>query len=326
MLTARSALVWLIAIAGLVAPLAFPKQANAQQYPSRAITIITTVGTGSNFDLLARVFAERLRQKLGVPVLVENVSGGGGIVATQRVLYSKSDGYTLLIAGTGLSTTPAVMKNAGYKAEDFLPLAPLGQVPFILYASNAVSANDIPSMMAYLKTNIKDVNCGVLMSSNVSMMLSRKFGKIVGGDLTEVGYRASPEMVLALLTNDIQIAATTHAIAGEHVVRGKIKAIGAVSSERARSNPDLPTFKEKGFPLIMNSWETLFAKADVPLEILNRIRSASKEIVSDPSYLKAMETTGMEPWTIPFDSLQSVIDGEIKSFTADAKELNIKFE
>lgn len=304
-----------------------PDISFAQQYPSRPITMITTVGPGSNYDQLARVYVERLRQKLGVPVVLENVTGGQGIIAAQRVLNSKSDGYTFLIGGTGVVSTPAVMKNAGYKAEDFIALAPLGQVPFILFVSSGVPATDIPSLMSYLKTNVKAVNSAVLTTSYVSIMLSRKFGKIAGGDLTEIGYRSSPEMTIAMLANDVQMMATTYSVAGPHLASGKLKAIAVAASERTQAMPDLPTFKEKGYPtLVINIWEALFAKADIPLAILEKVRAASKEILGDPSFVKAMEATGMEPWNIPVEKVQAVIDDEVKSFKAEAEELNIKFD
>lgn len=301
--------------------------AKAEQYPSRSISIITSVGAGSNFDQLARVFVERLRQKLGVPVVLENVTGGQGIIAAQRVLNAKSDGYTLLIGGTGVASTPAVIKNAGYKPEDFVALSPLGQVPFILFVTSSVPANDIPSFMSYLKANIKNVNSAILTTSHVSMMLSRKFGKLSGGDLTELGYRSSPEMTMAMLANDVQMMATTYAVAGPNLAPGKLKAIGVAANDRTQSMPDLPTFKERGYPnLIINIWEALFAKSDIPSDVLDKIRAVSREIVEDPSYLKAMESTGMEPWKIPFDQVHAIINDEVKAFKKDAEELNIKFD
>lgn len=301
-------------------------QAHAQQFPNKAISIITNVGPGSNFDQLGRVFADRLRQKLNVPVVVENVTGGQGIIATQRVLNAKSDGYTLLLGSAGLATTPSVMKNTGYNWSDFVALAPIGQVPFILYASSKVPATDIPSFMAYLKSNAKSVNSGILSTSPVTMLLSRKFGQAVGGDLTEIGYRSSPEMLIALLANDIQMTATTHAIGNQHVEAGKIKAIGVLANERTKAAPNLPTFKEAGYPLTINVWQVLFAKSDIPADILAKIKDVSKEIVSDPEYLKAMEPTGMEPWTIPFETVHTVVDNEAKSFLKEAQELKIKFD
>lgn len=301
--------------------------AQAQEFPNKAISLITNVGAGSNFDQLARVFAERLRVKLGVPVIVENVTGGQGIIAAQRVLNAKSDGYTLLIGGSGVASTPVVMKNAGYQASDFVAIVPLGQVPFILYAGSKVPATDIPSMMSYLKTNLKDVNSGILTTSHVSMMLSRKFGKVSGGDITEIGYRSSPEMLVALLANDVSMIATTHAIGGQHVAAGKIKAIGVAAEERTPAMPDLPTFKEMGYPsLVINIWQAIFAKSDVPADILNKLKAVSKEIVTDASFLEAMGPTGMEEWKIPFEAVQLVIDKEAKTFGREAEELKIKFD
>ena len=303
-----------------------PGSVHAQEYPNRAISFIATFGAGSNFDQLARVFAERLRAKLGVPVVIENVTGGQGIIAAQRVLNAKSDGYTFLIGNAGIASTPIAMKNAGYKASDFVAIVPLGQASFILYAGSKVPATDIPSMMSYLKSNLKEANSGVLTTSYVSMMLSRKFAKVSGGEITEIGYRSSPEMLVALLANDISMMATTHAIAGQHVAAGKIKAIGVVAEDRTPTMPDLPTFKEMGYPsLVINVWQVIFAKSDVPADILNKIKAASKEIVADPSFLQAMGPTGMEEWKIPFEAVQSLVDKEAKTFGREAEELGIKF-
>jgi tripartite-type tricarboxylate transporter receptor subunit TctC len=307
--------------------IAYPGLAKAQQYPSKPISILTSVAPGSPFDLLGRIFAERLRQKLGVAVVLENVTGGQGLIATQRALNAKSDGYTLLIASGGLTTSPLVVKNAGYKAEDFVAVAPLGQVPYILYVSSSVPATDVPSLIAYMKSNVKNMNSGILMTSHLSMLLSRKFGVTAGGDLTEIGYRGSADMTKALLANDIQMMATTYSVAGPHLESGKIKAIGVVAEERTGSMPDLPTFKEMGYPSLYTSiWEGLFAKADVPADVLAKIRAVSQEIVSDPSYLTAMKPTGMEPWTVSFDKLQAAIDEDTKNFQRDAEKFNLKFD
>ena len=307
---------------------AIPTAAPAQDYPSRSINIVTSVAPGTPFDMLGRIFADRLRQKLGVPVVLENVTGGQGLIATQRALNAKSDGYTLLIASGGLTTSPIIVKNAGYKAEDFVAVAPLGQVPYILYVSNAVPATDVPSFMAYLKSNLKDMNSGILMTSHLSMVLSRKFGATSGGELTEIGYRGSGDMTKALLANEIQMMATTVSVAGPHVETGKIKAIGVVADDRTDAMPKLPTFKELGYPTLVTSvWEGLFAKADLPADVLAKIRAVSKEIITDPSYLTAMKPTGMEPWNVmPLEKMQAAIDADTKRFKDDVETYKLKIE
>src|SRR5262245_14342821 len=305
--------------------LAYARSASAQQFPSKPISLITSVAPGTPFDLLGRIFAERLRRKLGVAAVLENVTGGQGLIATQRVLNAKSDGYTLLIASGGLTTSPLVVKNAGYKAEDFVPIAPIGQVPYILFVSSTVPATDVPSLMSYMKANLKNMNSGILMTSHLSMLLSRKFGAISGGELTEIGYRGSGDMTAALLANDIQLMATTYSVGGPHLASGNIKAIGVLADERTSKMPELPTFREKGYPsLTISVWEGLFARNDVPADILAKMRSVSQEIVSDPDYLKAMESTGMEPWSVSFDKLQAYIDDDTKAFGRDAQEYKLR--
>ena len=306
---------------------AMPAAVQAQDYPTRSIAILTSVAPGTPFDLLGRIFADRLRQKLGVPVVLENITGGQGLIATQRVLNAKSDGYTLLIASGGLTTSPIVVKNPGYKAEDFVSVAPLGQVPYILYVSSAVPATDIASFMSHLKSNLKNMNSGILMTSHLSMVLSRKFGVTAGGELTEIGYRGSGDMTKALLANDIQMMATTYSVAGPHLDSGKVKAIGVVAEERTASMPDLPTFKERGYPTLFTSiWEGLFAKADMPPDILAKIRAVSQEIITDPAYLTAMKPTGMEPWSVPLDKMQAAIDADTKRFKDDVETYKIKLD
>ena len=110
----------------------FMGAAQAEQDPSRAVSIVAPVAPGAPFDLLGRLFADRLRQKLGVPVIMQNATGGNGLIATQKVAGAKGDGYTFLLASTGLATAPFTMSNAGYSPSDFVAGAPPGQGPHVL--------------------------------------------------------------------------------------------------------------------------------------------------------------------------------------------------
>ena len=132
-------------------------------------------------------------------------------------------------------------------------------------------------------------------------------------------------MLAALLANEIQVMATTYSVAGAHIEAGKIKAIGTLGDERMRQLPDVPTFREKGFPdLKVNVWAGLFARADPPPEILSKVRDVAREVVADPTYLKAMEATGMDPWSIPFESLQAYVEEDAKAFKIDAERFKLK--
>ena len=309
---------------GLAILLALSPVAFGQQYPSRPISLILPAAVGVPADLLSRIFAEHLRQKLGVPVIVENVTGGQGLIGTQRVMNSRSDGYTFLIAPAGLVTTPHVVSNAGYKASDFIPIAALAQVPYVLFASSSVTATDIPSFISYLKSNSKDVNSGLLTTSYLSTLLSRKIGALAGVELTEIGYRGSSDMIKALITNDIQFMATAHSVAAPYLESGKIKAIGALADDRNGNLPNVATFKEKGYPSVkLIIWIALFARSDSPPDVLAVARRAANEVVKDASFQKVIGSTGMDPWPIAVEDLPAYIDSEVKEFVDDAKRYKL---
>lgn len=306
-----------------------PGLAGAQQYPQKRISIVTPVAAGSPFDLLTRVYTDRLGKKLGVPVIVENVTGGQGLIATHRVLNSESDGYTFLLSSTGLATGPLVLKNPGYTMDDFVPLVPLGQAAYVLVASSSVEANDVSSLMAYMKSgNAHKMNFGVLTASPLSVLLARQFGVAAQTEkIMEIGYRGSADMIRALIADEIQMIATTYSVAAPHLASGRAKVIGVLGNERIRQLPDASTFKEAGYPsLYINVWAALFAKSDVPSEVQKTIQKASQEILSDPSFREAMEPTGMDPWPVPFDQLHATIEEESKVFAANAKAFNLTFE
>lgn len=303
-----------------------PTYAQTNSYPDKTISIITPVAPGSPFDLLTRVFADRLSKKLKVSVVVENATGGQAMIATKKVLNAPADGYTLFLTSNGMATTPIVIKNAGYTLDDFTPIAPLGQAPYILYASSSVKATDIPSLMQEIKQKGKSMNHGVLTSSHISMVLSKKISATAGGDpYVEIGYKGSPEMIRALLADDIQLMASTYSVGGPHLKDGKVKAIGVVGREKSLQMPNLKTFIEAGYEdIYINVWAALYARSATPKHIVDALRKASAEVISDPSFNVAMKTTGMEPWTIPVEKMQEAFRQEAKVFNENIKKFNLK--
>ncbi|MEI8400613.1 MAG: tripartite tricarboxylate transporter substrate binding protein [Alcaligenaceae bacterium] len=314
----------LVGFAAATAPAGVLAQAN--NYPNKTITLITPFGAGSPFDLLGRVFAERLSKVLKTSVVIENATGGQAMVATKKVLNAPADGYTLFYTSNGLATTPIVIKDAGYTLDDFTPIAPLGQAPYILFASASVKSTDIPSLMKELKERGKSMNHGVLGTSHLGLILAKKISATAGGDpYQEISYRASPEMIRALLADDIQLMATTYSIAGPHLKDGKIKAIGVVAREKSVRMPELKTFIEAGYPdLYTDVWAALYTKAQTPKEIVEILRKASAEVTADPSFQEAMKPTGSEAWNMTLDKMQAAFAEEGKSFAQAIQKFNLK--
>ena len=303
-----------------------PALSIADTYPSRAISIITPVAPGSPFDLLARLFAERLSRQLKLSVVVENVTGGQALLATKKVLNAPADGYTLFLTPAGLATTPVIVKDVGYTLEDFTPIAPVGQAPYILFASASVKATDIPSFMKEIKERGKSLNHGVLTTSQLSVVLSKKIAVSAGGDpYEEIGYKGSPEMIRALLADDVQMIATTYSIAGPHLKEGRVKAIGVVGRERSLLMPELQTFIEAGYEdIYINIVAALYAKSTTPKELIDKLRALSAQVISDPAFKEAMRATGAESWNIAVEDMQAACEKEAKTLKQDIEKFNLK--
>jgi tripartite-type tricarboxylate transporter receptor subunit TctC len=303
-----------------------PALAQAINYPNKTITLVTPFGAGSPFDLLGRVFADRLGKILKTSVVLENATGGQAMVATKKVLNAPADGYTLFYTSNGLATTPIVIKDAGYTLDDFTPIAPLGQAPYIMFASASVKATDIPSLMKEIKERGKAMNIGVLGTSHLGLILAKKISATAGGDpYQEISYRSSPEMIRALLADDIQLMATTYSIGGPHLKDGKVKAIGVVARDKSLRMPELKTFIESGYPdLYTDIWAALYTKAGTPKEIVEILRKAAAEVTAEPSFQEAMKPTGSEAWIMTVDKMQPAFKAEAKSFQEAIDKFNLK--
>jgi tripartite-type tricarboxylate transporter receptor subunit TctC len=301
--------------------------ASAETYPSRNVSLVVPYPAGVPFDRLARALSEQVRPKLGGPVIVENRPGGNGIVATQAVLQTKPDGHTFLLGSSAFTSIPLLMEKPGYATKDFVAVAPLGQVSYALFVGNTVPADDVPSVIAYLKANASKINIGVLAAGGTVQLLARRLAATAGVEVTEIRYRGSTDMAAAMLTGDIQLMFSAYASASAHVDAGKIKAIAVAAEERSTLLPNLPTFKEKGFPALNGSgWLALYARAETSPEVIAKVRTAVREVIDDPGYRKVIAIDGMEPWQIPFDKLQAYIDEDTKAWDRDIKELKLKLQ
>jgi tripartite-type tricarboxylate transporter receptor subunit TctC len=310
----------------VIVAMPMPALAQANNYPNKTITLITPFGAGSPFDLLGRLFADRMSKILKTSVVIENATGGQAMVATKKVLNAPADGYTLFYTSNGLATTPIVIKDAGYTLDDFTPIAPLGQAPYIMFASASVKATDIPSLMREIKERGKSMNIGVLGTSHLGLILAKKISATAGGDpYQEISYRSSPEMIRALLADDIQLMATTYSIGGPHLKDGKIKAIGVVARDKSLRMPELKTFIESGYPdLYTDIWAALYTRAGTPKEIVEILRKAAAEVIADPSFQEAMKPTGSEAWDMTVDKMQPAFKAEAKSFQQAIEKFNLK--
>ena len=198
------------------------KPAKADQYPSRAVTIVVPYPAGVPFDLLARALAERLRSKLGGSVVVENRPGGNEIVQTQAALQAKSDGHPVLLGSSAFTSIPLLMDKPGYATTELACRSRRWAWPHTCCSSEALCRQTtFPSLVAYVKANASKINVGVLAAGGTVQLLARRFAAVANAELTEIRYRGSVDMATAMLAGDIQMMFSAYNSAKPFLEGGK---------------------------------------------------------------------------------------------------------
>ena len=293
MQTRRLLLVSLVSAAtlGIVA------DASAQAYPSRTVTMVVPFAAGGPGDTLARVLAERMKVSLGQTIIVENVTGAAGAIGVGRVARAEPDGYTI---GLGFLGTH-VLNGAVYKLQydllkDFEPIALLANNPHLIVAKNALPANNLKELIAWLKTNPDKASQGTGGLGTPSHVGGAFFQSITGTRFQFVHYRggAGPAMQ-DLMGEHIDLMVDQALNSLPHLRDGNIKVYAVMDKARLASAPDIPTVDEAGLPgLYVSSWYGLWAPNGAPKEVLAKLNAAVVDALGDPTVRKRLANLGLE--------------------------------
>jgi tripartite-type tricarboxylate transporter receptor subunit TctC len=313
--------------AGAAALPAVSRLARAQAYPSRPITMIVPLAAGGLADTLARILAERMRQSLGQPVIVENVSGADGSIGIGRAARARPDGYTIDLAGVGQHVLNGALYSLPYDVlNDFAAIAPLGTTPFVLVARKTMPAKDLNELIAWLRANPNEVSVGIPVASHrlVMMLLQKE----IGTQLTFVPYRGAAPARQDLVAGQIDlILDVTDAL--PLVRAGGIKAYAVTSEVRLASAPDIPTLRELGLPVSWSSWVGLFAPKGTPMEIIAKLNAAAVEALADPAVRSRVANLGLEAFPrerqTP-EALGEMVKADAAKWWPLIKEFGIKAE
>jgi tripartite-type tricarboxylate transporter receptor subunit TctC len=238
---------FMLALVVVGALLLRPDTAASQGYPTRQIHLIVTFPPGGNADTVARLVADKLTQQLGQSVIVENKPGGASIVGTGAVVQAPADGYTLLQAGTNMSTNPALGHKTPYDAErDLVPVVLLVTVPAVIVVNPALPVSTLPELVVYAKARPGEVNYGSAGNGSFPHLAVEKLAQETGIKLTHVPFRGFGPATIGLLRNDVNLLASDIPGALEHVRAGKLKALAVTGNARMPQLPDIPTVAEIG--------------------------------------------------------------------------------
>ena len=286
-----------VAACTLTALAALAQAPTAQKYPARPVKVVVAFTAGGSTDVVARLVAQRLADRLGQPFVVENKPGAGGNLGTEIVVRAAPDGYTLLIDSVGpIAVNPTLYSKLAYDPQtDLVPIAYICNVPNVLVVPATLGVKTMEEFLAYAKKHSGELNyasTGVGTSAHLSsyMLASR-----AGFQATHIPYKGA-EGLKDLLGGRIQFAfATIPSVIG-HIHSGQLVAIAVSSPHRSRSLPGVPTVAESGFPdFEAGSWFGLFAPKGIAPDIVALLNREANEIIKEPAIEKRLVDEGADP-------------------------------
>lgn len=258
----------------------FAVQASAaESYPSRPVRLIVPTGAGGVTDILARLLAERMRTALGQQVVVDNRTGAGGIIGTDIVAKATPDGYTLLMVFPSHAVNPSLNKKMPYDSvKDFEPVTLVSRVSQVLLVNLNSPAKSAAELIALAKAKPKHLNFGTVGKGSFGHLSAELFAAKAGVEIVHVAYKGSPQIMTALLSNEVQIYFNVPISSLPLIRAGKVRAIGVSTPDRLAILPDVPTISESGLPgYEAIAWNGILAPAKTPRSIVDRLH---REIVA----------------------------------------------
>jgi tripartite-type tricarboxylate transporter receptor subunit TctC len=300
--------------------------ACAQDYPSRPVRMLSMYAGGSATDASARFMAQELAKQLKQPVLVENKPGGGGLVAAQEALRAQPLGYTILYAAPVLIGNLYAYRNPGYKLEDFTLLGAVGLTNYALIIHNSVPAKNLKEFIAYAKAHPGKLNYASVGPASGGTLLAERLKLAAGIDLVAIPYKGGDAVSTALLAGDVHAYFAAINVARIRMRSPQITGLAAIGEQRAKLLPDVPTFKELGFPTLVGGafWDAVFASAAVPAAMTQRLRGAVAAATATPEMKDRLEKTEKEPWNGTMEQFQAFLRSESDALAADVKRLKIE--
>jgi tripartite-type tricarboxylate transporter receptor subunit TctC len=265
---ARRALLGAVALALPVGP----RHARAQSYPSRPVRVMVGFPAGQAIDIVARIVCQWLWDRLGQQFVVENRPGAGGNIATDGVIRSAPDGYTLLVIGANNAINATLYDNLAFNAvRDLVPVAGIYRVPQVMVVNPGFPAQTVEAFIRYAKANPGKINFGSGGNGSVAHVTGELFKMMTGTDMQHVPYRGSPQALTDLIGGQVQVMFDNMPSSIEHIRAGRLRALGVSTATRLEGFPDVPTVGEFVAGFETSAFAGLGAPKGTPAEIVEKL-------------------------------------------------------
>lgn len=301
---------------------------EAANYPDRPIRIVVPYAPGGASDVLTRKIADQLSPRLKQTVIVENKAGGNTIIASEYVARAPKDGYTIYSTNTSLVQIPMLYSTARYDEEkDFTPLAQCCGAPLALVVRADSPVKTVKDFIEDIKSRPGKTSYGTAGAGGTQHLLSETLKRSTGLDSVHVPYKGESPLMSDFLGGRIDWYIATPITVSPHVKSGKVRVLAVTGGDRVSLFPDVPTFKELGYPkLDVVGWYGLFAPAQTPKPIIDKLSRELVAILKQPEITAYVSENGLVPTALNSDEFARRLPAFREIFRAMIKENNIKIE
>jgi len=271
---------------------------QAQDYPSRPLSMVVPFAAGGSFDVLGRVMSPRMSELLGQQVVIENPTGAAGILGTLRVKNAEPDGYTFLLGSIGTHAyNPSIYKNLRYDpVNDFAPVGLFADQPMVLIARKDFPASNLQEFIAYVRANAAKIQYGSAGVGSTTHLSCSLLTAAIGAQVTHIPYRGGGPAAQDLLGGQIDYLCLNIGGGAPLITNNSVKGIATLSRERASILPNLPTAHEQGLKdFDVSTWNAFFLPPRTPAAIVKKLNEVTSATIDTPAMRKRLEEIGVAP-------------------------------
>ena len=311
-------------ISALAASSVLPAAAQTTPFPSRPVRLIVPHAPGGNSDTFGRILAQKLSDRIGQQVVVENRPGAGGTVGSALVSKAAADGYTLLVADNGTHAIAPTLYGAKLSYDvfkDFTPITLAAAFPTVIMIHPSVPAQNAKEFVALAKSQPGKLTYSSAGTGNGSHLTVELFRAAAGGlDMVHVPYKGGAPAIQALLAGEVQLTAVSVNTALPHIQAGKVRALGVASSKRSPALPDVPTFAENGIPFEGDSWLAIMGPTGIPADVAAKLNQEIGATLREPATQERLAKLGLIVVASPQGGLTEVLQRDVPKWGKAVKD------
>jgi tripartite-type tricarboxylate transporter receptor subunit TctC len=299
------------------------------QYPNKPIRLIIGFPAGGSTDIVGRIVAQKLGERLGQTIVVENRGGAGGTIGTDAAAKAAPDGYTLTLGTTStMAVAPGAYSKLGYDPiKSFSPISLVAVTPYLLVVNPQVPAKSLAELVALVKSQPGKLNYASAGNGSTTQLATEMLNDVTGMKMTHIPYKGNAAADLAILSNQVEVLFGSMPALLQHAKTDKLRALAVGSATRSSALPEIPTVAELGYPGFEAAlWLGVLAPAGTPKPIIDKLNKELVAIAATPDFKAAMDRNGADATSNTPEQFASLIQNEVGKYGSITKRLGIKLD